>query len=248
MTDEQKRFIDSVADICIRYYPYYPILPSLTIAQTIKESNWGKSKLASIYHNYHGIKWYKNCGYNFVSLPTKEWDGTKYISVMANFIVYPDLEKGTIGYYEFLKRFKRYSSLFGETNSANACIKLQKSGYATAPNYGYSIYNDYILKYCLLQYDYIALGNFNYNIGNIYTLQSNMYIREEPNGNKKEFANITENAKSNGYADSDGFAILKKGTRVTCKDVVFIEDKEQVWIKIPSGYVCGKTKDKIYIL
>lgn len=248
MTNDQKDFIEKVASICIKYYPTYPILPSLTIAQTIKESGWGKSLLSSKYHNYHGIKWYNKCGYNYVELPTKEWNGKQYISVIAKFIIYPDLEKGTIGYYEFLKRFKRYAPLFGETNSASACIKLQQSGYATAPNYGFSVYNDYILKYDLLKYDVMALGGFDYLVGNTYTLQSNMYIRKEPNGEKKEFSQITENAKKNGYADKDGFAILNKGTRVTCKEVVNVEDKQQIWVQIPSGYVCGKTKDKIYIL
>lgn len=248
MTSDQKNFIEKVASICIQYYHQYPILPSLTIAQTIKESNWGKSLLSSKYNNFHGIKWYNKCGYDYVELPTKEWNGTQYVSVIAKFIVYPNLELGTVGYYEFLKRFKRYAPLFGETNSAIACIKLQQSGYATSPTYGYSVYNDYILKYDLLKYDVMALGQFEYVIGNTYTLQSNMYIREEPCGDKKEFDKITENAKMNGYADSDGFAILKKGTRVTCKDVVNVYTKEQVWVQIPSGYVCGKSKEKIYIL
>lgn len=248
MTNDQNIFIEKVADICVRYYPIYPILPSLTIAQTIKESGWGKSLLSSKYNNYHGIKWYNKCGYSYVELPTKEWNGSSYITVMAKFIIYPDLEKSTIGYYEFLKRFKRYKSLFGETNPSIACMELQKSGYATAPNYGSSIFNDYIMNYNLIQYDIKALGNFDYVIGNTYTLQSNMYIRTEPRGDKEKYDNITNNAKKNGYADSEGYAILKKGTRVTCKDIIKADYYEQVWLKIPSGYVCGKAKDRIYIL
>ena len=48
-----------IADASIKYYDEYKILPSLTIAQAIKESNWGKSKLAAVNHNYFGMKWRK---------------------------------------------------------------------------------------------------------------------------------------------------------------------------------------------
>lgn len=84
-----------------------------------------------------------------------------------------------------------------------------------------------------------------YKIGNTYTLQMNLYIRKEPNGRKLTMNEITPNAKANAYVSTDGYAVLKKGTRVTCKA---IDGVNSVWIKIPSGWVCAKSSDgKTYI-
>ena len=42
MTNEQKLFIEKVGNAARIYYPEYKILPSLVIAQAIKESGWNK--------------------------------------------------------------------------------------------------------------------------------------------------------------------------------------------------------------
>lgn len=85
-----------------------------------------------------------------------------------------------------------------------------------------------------------------YEKGKVYTLQDNMYIRKEPGGDHKFFVDITLNAKANGYADTLGYAILKKGTRVTCLDTA--STGASTWIKIPSGWICGKTSKKTYVM
>ena len=87
--------------------------------------------------------------------------------------------------------------------------------------------------------------DLGYTIGKIYKLQANMYIRKTPNGKKLTFNEITANARTNAYADAEGAAILKKGTAVTCKDAS--EVSGSVWVKIPSGWVCGKTADRTFI-
>lgn len=79
-----------------------------------------------------------------------------------------------------------------------------------------------------------------FKAGKNYTLQADMYVRDSAGGQKKPFAKLSANAKSNGYADQDGNGILKKGTVVTCKDVQ--EKDGGVWIEIPSGWVCGVGK------
>ena len=56
---------------------------------------------------------------------------------------------------------------------------------------------------------------------------------------------LTDNAKLFAREDKDGNAILKKGTRVTCKEVV--ELNNATWLKIPSGYVCARNT-KVYIV
>ena len=84
-----------------------------------------------------------------------------------------------------------------------------------------------------------------YKIGQTYTLQMNLYIRKEPNGRKLTMNEITPNARANAYQSTDGYAVLKKGTKVTCKA---IDGLGSVWIRIPSGWVCAKASDgKVYI-
>lgn len=81
-----------------------------------------------------------------------------------------------------------------------------------------------------------------FKVGRNYTLQSDMYVRDSAGGQKKPFTKMSTNAKSNGYADKDGNGILKKGTVVTCKGVQ--EKDGGVWIRIPSGWVCGVGKSR----
>lgn len=84
-----------------------------------------------------------------------------------------------------------------------------------------------------------------YTVGKVYTLQSNMYIRTEPNGEKVKFNKITLNARLHAVQDSEGNAVLKKGTRVTCKEVA---EPGAIWMRIPSGWVCAKAASgKVFI-
>lgn len=153
-----RNFIEQIAESAIKYYPEYKILPSLTIAQFIKESNWGKSSLSAKYFNFAGMKWVKGCGYDYVELPTKEWDGSKYITVNAKFRRAYSYDEGVKMYYDFISRYKRYANLIGEKSASIACKKIQEDGWATSPTYATSLYNDYILKYDLAKYDMIAIS------------------------------------------------------------------------------------------
>ena len=86
-----------------------------------------------------------------------------------------------------------------------------------------------------------------YKVGKNYTLQANMYVRKTPNGEKLSYSALTADGKSHGYADCAGKAILKKGTVVTCKGLEKAAGGA-IWVKIPSGYVCGISgSGEIYI-
>lgn len=84
-----------------------------------------------------------------------------------------------------------------------------------------------------------------YEIGLTYTLNANLYVRQEPNGIKVKMDGLTLNAKQHAHFDDEGNAILDKGTNVTCKGIQKLDDS--TWIKIPSGWICAKTEDKIYV-
>lgn len=83
-----------------------------------------------------------------------------------------------------------------------------------------------------------------YKIGQTYTLNANMFVRLTPGGEKKLYSEFSANAKQNGYADTDGSGILKKGTRVTCQGIQIIGTK--TWMRIPSGYICAISGSTIY--
>lgn len=85
----------------------------------------------------------------------------------------------------------------------------------------------------------------SYAIGKTYTLQENLYIREQPFGNKMKFSCITHNAQKHSKFDEYGNAILQKGTEVTCKSIS--EQTGSTWMLIPSGWVCAIESGKVYI-
>lgn len=176
MTDDNKMFINSIAEACIKLYDKYKILPSLTIAQAIKESAWGKSKLSSLHYNFFGMKWNSKCKCNFVEYNTKEWNGKEYITIKAKFRSYNSFLEGIQGYYDFITSYKRYSNLIGELDSKTACIKIQKDGWATSPTYADSLYNDYIIKYDLIKFDDIVLGRTKEAVEKTVIEKKNIYI------------------------------------------------------------------------
>lgn len=242
MTNEQLNFITNIANAC-KVNEKYNILPSLTIAQAIKESNWGKSKLSALYFNFFGMKWTSNCGCDYVEMPTKEWNGNCYINVLAKFRRYKDFNDGIKGYYEFLS-YNRYKNLIGVKDSYLACKLIQLDGWATSPTYANSLYNDYILKYNLLKYD-TDFGINKYISGNVYVLDVNLYIRNKPNGEPIKYDSLCDGYKGNSKFDDFGCAILLKGCRVICKSTQVVDN--QIWIEISIGWICAVNNGKEYI-
>lgn len=254
MTKDQKTFIETIGAAAHRCYKVSDILPSLVIAMAIKESAWGKSELSKKHFNFFGMKWVSTCGCKWVEYSTKEWDKKtqQYITVKAKFRSYSSVEEGIQGFYTFLQ-YKRYANLKGEKDPLQACLKIQQDGWATAPTYGASLYNDYIVKYTLTAYDAAYLMpdpepdiKPYYIKGKTYVTKVNLYIREKPNGRKRKMYEITADGKVHSYTDPYGDAVLRAGTRVTCIDV--IQDGGSCWMLIPSGWICAVfNNEKIYV-
>lgn len=81
-----------------------------------------------------------------------------------------------------------------------------------------------------------------YKVGCTYTVQVNhLHVRWSAGGNIKSRNELTVDGMKNAFADG----CLKKGTRVTCKEV--IEKDNCIWIKIPSGWCCAIQGKDIYI-
>lgn len=139
---ELNDFIEEIGNAAIKYYPQYKILPSLCIAQALLESNKADYKkgllklsgLATECFNYYGMKWNSTCNCDRKAYKTKEWDGTKYVDVIAYFRKYPSSELGIKGYFDFLT-YKRYKNLQNVTDYKKACELIRTDGWATSPTY-----------------------------------------------------------------------------------------------------------------
>ena len=129
-------FIEQIAK-CVKKYAYvYGIeVHSPIIAQAILESGWGKSGLASKYHNYFGLK----CGSSWkgksVNMATKEeYKVGTLTNIRDNFRVYDSMEAGVKGYFDFINT-SRYTNLKGVKNPEEYVRRLKADGYATSSKY-----------------------------------------------------------------------------------------------------------------
>lgn len=133
---DKETFIQKVAEKVRKYAPLYGIcVHSPIIAQAIIESAWGKSGLASKYHNYFGLK----CGSYWkggsVNMATREeYKPGVVTNIRDNFRTYEDFDAGIRGYFEFIS-YSRYSNLKCVTNPREYCEKLKSDGYATSSKY-----------------------------------------------------------------------------------------------------------------
>ena len=129
-------FIEQIAD-CVEKYAYvYGIeVHSPIIAQAILESGWGKSSLASKYHNYFGLK----CGGAWkgksVNMATKEeYKVGTLTNIRDNFRVYDSMEDGVKGYFDFINT-RRYANLKGVRSPEEYVRRIKADGYATSSTY-----------------------------------------------------------------------------------------------------------------
>lgn len=124
------KFIESIKEVAIQNYNKYKILPSITIAQAILESNWGNSKLAREYNNLFGIKADNSWDGEFVTLQTTEYNG---IIVNDKFRKYNDKNQSIHDHGKFLYENKRYEKggVFQANTYKYQAKALQESGYST---------------------------------------------------------------------------------------------------------------------
>ena len=133
---DKETFIKKVAEKVKKYAPLYGIcVHSPIIAQAIIESGWGKSGLASKYHNYFGLK----CGSSWkggsVNMATKEeYKPGVVTNIRDNFRTYEDFDAGIRGYFEFINK-SRYANLKGVKSPEEYVRRIKADGYATSSKY-----------------------------------------------------------------------------------------------------------------
>ena len=238
MTKLQADFIKMIGDAAVSYYKDYGILPSLTIAQAILESNWGRSGLSRDCYNFFGMKWSKGCGCDYKEYKTKEQkkDGS-YVTITAKFRKYNSVSEGIKGYYEFLQ-YRRYQNLRGVTDYNKACDLIRQDGWATSLSYAHNLKN-YIKQYDLDDYDMDVLG-----IVKRHTVTASAIKVREGAGTHfpQKSAKDCVSAQSNIL----GKAVYRKGTSIDVKELITIS-AGAIWGRTIDGYVALKYGGSWYV-
>lgn len=129
-------FVEQIAEYVKKYACMCGIkVHSPIIAQAILESGWGKSVLASKYHNYFGLKCGSSWSGKSVNMTTKEeYKVGTLTNIRDNFRVYDSMESGVKGYFVFINK-KRYANLKGVADPETYVKNLKADGYATSSTY-----------------------------------------------------------------------------------------------------------------
>lgn len=90
-----------------------------------------------------------------------------------------------------------------------------------------------------------TINKVKFTVGKTYTTQVNLKVRTGAGTDKsqKKTSQLTVDGQKNALKQE--LAVLKKGTKVTCKAVKNIDD--EVWIQIPSGWIAAYYDKKQYV-
>ena len=214
----EKDVISKVGPLFVADQKKNGILASVSLAQFILESGYGKSELAFEANNCFGMK--KTLSGNNWGGST--WDGTSiytkktqeqntdgsYVTVTADFRKYPDIEASIADHSAYLLGAKngsklRYEGLKGCTDYRKAAQIIKKAGYATSIDYVDKLCS-IITRWNLTVYDDTAVSPVKENAVTFYR------VRKEWKDSSSQIGAFTvlENAKAcvdlnPGYAAFD---------------------------------------------
>lgn len=147
-------FVNTIAPGAIETYNKYNILPSITIAQAILESGWGKHRVGN---NVFGIKATSDWKGKTKTATTTEYKNGKWVSEKATFRDYDSVADSLLDHAKLVGTNDRYAAVRSATNYKDAAKALQSAGYATDPNYANKLIN-LIEQNKLDQYDKVEGG------------------------------------------------------------------------------------------
>jgi flagellar protein FlgJ len=131
---------------------------SVTLAQAILESGWGRSSLSANDRNFFGMKCFNNATGPYAngchSYSTQECNSAGVCSTtVATFRTYASSAASFTDHGMALKNLSRYAAAFNYTSNPNQFVaEVHKGGYATDPLYTTKLVN-LMTKYNLYQYD-----------------------------------------------------------------------------------------------
>lgn len=153
--DFRQAYIEDTEKMAVRIARKNNILPSVMLAQSILESNWGRSELSREYNNYFGIKAVKKD--QGIVFETEEYVDGESGRYMENFKKYSSKRESFEHYAKLLSTAKRYEKVKTAKNYKEAAKYIKEGGYATDPSYADKIIS-VVEKYELDKYD--EVGNW----------------------------------------------------------------------------------------
>lgn len=228
-----------------------PLFSSVVIAQAICESGWGGSQIMMKANAIFGIKAFSDWKGKVYNSKTQEcYDGSNYTDIQACFRAYNNLQESISDYFDLITKSERYRKACVANSPLECITAIKNGGYATSPTYINTIMtiinSNNLTKYDNIENVQNSVDNSNrYIIGKNYTLQVDLNVRYGAGTSNaiKKYNELTVDGKKHAYVQTN--AVLKKGTIVTCLDV--IKNENDIWLKIPSGYVAGYYQGKEYI-
>lgn len=155
ISQADKKFVNQILPEAVVVQKKYNILASITLAQAILESNWGRSELSAKYHNLFGVK--AAASQPGVNLTTTEYQNGKAETVTGRFRVYDSWNQSIDDHAKLLAHGTdwnalQYKEVVQADNYQDSAKGLSADGYATDPAYAQKIIQ-IIEKYHLNQYD-----------------------------------------------------------------------------------------------
>lgn len=154
-SSEKQDFIDKVAPEAVKLKATYQVLPSITIAQAILESDWGQSQLTAKYNNLFGVKGDRT--ENTKEMTTQEYLNGEWKTVTARFRVYASYRDSLLEHAQLFHKgttwnANQYQHFLAAKNYQEAAKTLETDGYATDPGYAEKLI-ELIQQYHLDDYD-----------------------------------------------------------------------------------------------
>lgn len=159
---DKEKFMGTVGEIANADWKARRIvLPSVVVAQAIKESAWGTSELARKAKALFGIKRNGWNGKIYVKDALEQnADGSYYTVEQTQWRAYDSWEESVYDHNTYIAerstdggKTLRYAPVIGCTDYTLAARYLQECGYATDRSYAESLIHDYIEKYRLTEFD-----------------------------------------------------------------------------------------------
>lgn len=138
-TAAQKAFLATVAGPARQNFTEYRVPPSVTIAQAILESGWGRSAVSTTANNYFGAKC-NAAGAGSLAIgcrefPTRECSTSSCSTTTGSFRVYATVVDSLRDHSLILGK-ARYAAAFRYVSDPDRfAAEIHKAGYATDPRY-----------------------------------------------------------------------------------------------------------------
>lgn len=215
----------------------FPLFASVVIAQAILETGWGRSGIMMKANALFGIKATESWKGKVYSAYTKEVYNFNSVTIKDTFRAYNNIEDSIADYFRLIYTTERYRAAITTETPRDCITSIIKSGYATDPDYIKKVMK-LIEQYRLTDFDEGRhIESDVYIKGKTYILNVDLNVRTGAGTNYgiKKYSDLTSDGKKHAYNQNN--AVLKKGTKVTCLESIKVGD--DIWLKIPSGFIAG---------